>query len=62
MLMQGCFRDNPLDLNDKFPSGKYEGRRVIDVLASDLGLILLWIRNESWHFTDAVKKLAKESV
>ncbi len=30
--------------------------------AEDLGLILLWIRNESWHFTDAVKKLAKESV
>jgi hypothetical protein len=62
MLMKGTFRDDPLDLEDKFPSGKYQGRRVIEVLASDLGLMLLWIRNEAWHFTDAVKKLAKESV
>lgn len=60
--MKGTFRDDPLDLDDIFEAGKYEGRKVLDVLASDIGHILHSIKYDVWHFSEAVKKLAKESV
>ena len=60
--MKGTFRDNPLCVDDHFPSGEYAGKKVLYVLAHDLAYILKAIKFDSWHFTDKAKNLVKEAV
>ena len=62
MLMKGTFRDDPLGPDDAFPTGKYQSKKVLYVLAHDPAYILKAIRFDSWHFTDAVKDLAKDAI